>query len=142
MCPTIWLEEGRGRGASRKAQAYLKRGGYEVVDSWSDNAKVLPWDSGLEGGCRGHRQVKLRSCPGENNSMGKMKFNFANARASTCTTRRSKEYFAKSQPDTSNGCIRLEDAKRLGRWLMGRDAVAPSPAPSSMSRCQRACRFT
>ena len=39
-----------------------------------------------------------------------------------------KEYFAKSQRTLSNGCIRLEDAKRLGRWLMGREPVPPTSA--------------
>ena len=29
----------------------------------------------------------------------------------------------------SNGCIRLEDAQRLGRWLMGTLPATISPAP-------------
>jgi murein L,D-transpeptidase YcbB/YkuD len=33
-----------------------------------------------------------------------------------------------SQRTNSNGCVRLEDAKRLGRWLGG-DMIAPSAQP-------------
>ena len=29
----------------------------------------------------------------------------------------------------SNGCVRVEDAKRLGRWLLGQDPVAPNKDP-------------
>ena len=36
---------------------------------------------------------------------------------------------AKAERDLSNGCIRLEDARRFGRWLLGREPVAPSSEP-------------
>jgi murein L,D-transpeptidase YcbB/YkuD len=111
----------------REGQAYLKRVGYEVVSEWSDNAQVLPWDSvDWKAVAAGTAQVKLRQLPGPANSMGKMKFNFANSEGIYLHDTPQKEYFAKSNRALSNGCIRLEDAKRFGRWLLGRDAVAPS----------------
>jgi len=111
----------------KEGQAYIKRVGYEVVDSWSDNAKVLPWDSvDWKAVAAGTAHVKLRQLPGPTNSMGKMKFNFANSEGIYLHDTPQRDYFALKDRHKSNGCIRLEDAKRLGRWLMGRDAVAPS----------------
>ena len=37
--------------------------------------------------------------------------------------------FAASSRSLSNGCIRLSDAPRLARWLMGRDPVQSGAAP-------------
>ena len=36
---------------------------------------------------------------------------------------------AKDQRQLSNGCVRLEDAERLGRWLMGKSIAKSGPAP-------------
>ena len=111
----------------KEGHAYIKRVGYEVVDSWSDNAKVLPWDSvDWKAVAAGTAHVKLRQLPGATNSMGKMKFNFANSEGIYLHDTPQKDYFKKADRHLSNGCIRLEDAKRLGNWLMGREAVAPS----------------
>ena len=61
--------------------------------------------------------------------MGKMKFSFPNAENIYLHDTPSKELFAKSPRTFSNGCIRLEDANRFGRWLLGEDPVATSPDP-------------
>ena len=113
----------------KEGHAYIKRVGYEVVDSWSDNATVLPWDSvDWKAVAAGTAHVKLRQLPGKTNSMGRMKFNFANSEGIYLHDTPQREYFALKNRHKSNGCIRLEHAERLGRWLLGRDAVAPSPA--------------
>ena len=41
----------------------------------------------------------------------------------------NKDLFAQDDRTLSHGCIRLEDAERLGRWLMGRDPQAASSDP-------------
>jgi murein L,D-transpeptidase YcbB/YkuD len=113
----------------KEGHAYIKRVGYEVVDSWSDNAKVLPWDSvDWKAVAAGTAHVKLRQLPGKNNSMGKMKFNFANSEGIYLHDTPQRDYFALKNRHKSNGCIRLEHAERLGRWLLGREAVAPTSA--------------
>ena len=33
--------------------------------------------------------------------------------------------FAKANRNLSNGCVRVEDARRFGRWLLGHEPVAP-----------------
>jgi murein L,D-transpeptidase YcbB/YkuD len=110
-------------------EAYLKTNGYEVVSDWSAT-QILPTSSvDWKAVADGTTHVKIRQLPGPTNSMGKLKFNFANPEGIYLHDTPTKAYFAQSNRALSNGCIRLEDAKRLGRWLMGRDAVAPSAAP-------------
>lgn len=111
----------------KEGQPYLKRVGYEVVDSWSDSAKVLPWDSvDWKAVAAGTASVKLRQLPGATNSMGKMKFNFANSEGIYLHDTPQKEYFKRSNRHLSNGCIRLEDAKRFANWLFGGTAASPT----------------
>jgi murein L,D-transpeptidase YcbB/YkuD len=58
--------------------------------------------------------------------MGKMKFPFPNGEDIFLHDTPAREHFAKAQRTISNGCVRLEDAKRFARWLLGREPVAPS----------------
>jgi murein L,D-transpeptidase YcbB/YkuD len=58
--------------------------------------------------------------------MGKMKFRFPSGEDIYLHDTPSKALFAKERRTLSNGCVRLEDAKRLGRWLMGREPTTES----------------
>ena len=119
----------------KQGPAYLKKQGYEIVDSWSDNPTVLsPSSVDWKAAAAGSIQVKVRQLPGPANSMGKMKFNFPNGEGIYLHDSPEKELFLKASRDLSNGCIRLEDAKRLGRWLIGAEPVAPSAAPEQHVR--------
>ena len=106
--------------------AYLKKGGYEVVSDWNGTQVVPPSSVDWKGVAAGTVQIKIRQLPGPTNGMGKMKFNFANPEGIYLHDTPNKALFAQSNRALSNGCIRLEDAKRLGRWLMGREPVAPA----------------
>jgi murein L,D-transpeptidase YcbB/YkuD len=109
-------------------EGYLKKNGYEVVSDWNAT-EILPASSvDWKGAAAGTVHVKIRQLPGPTNSMGKLKFNFANPEGIYLHDTPNKALFAQSNRALSNGCIRLEDAKRLGRWLMGREPVAPSNA--------------
>ena len=61
--------------------------------------------------------------------MGLYKFNFRNSEDIYLHDTPTKEYMKKSVRTLSNGCIRLEDAKRLARWLMRAEPVPPSKEP-------------
>jgi len=112
-----------------EGEGYLKKNGYEIVADWSDNAQVLPASSiDWKAAAAGAIHIKIRQLPGPTNSMGKLKFNFANSEGIYLHDTPNKALFAQSNRALSNGCIRLEDAKRLGRWLMGHEPVAPSTA--------------
>ena len=53
--------------------------------------------------------------------MGQLKFNLANADGIYLHDTPKKELFAQDQRNLSNGCVRLEDAPRFARWLLGNE---------------------
>jgi murein L,D-transpeptidase YcbB/YkuD len=128
--PGNLIREKIGPKAKAGGKAYLDKAGYDVMSDWSDGASVLDpktvdWDAVIAG----TKQIRLRQRPGAINSMGKMKFNFPNSEDIYLHDTPQKEYFAKTVRTLSNGCIRLEDAKRLGTWLLSAPAVAPDAVP-------------
>jgi murein L,D-transpeptidase YcbB/YkuD len=107
-------------GAIKGGDAYLKRGGYEVMSSWAPDATVVPaaqvdWKQVLAK----PESVRVRQKPGLNNSMGRLKVPFPNNQDIFLHDTPTRSAFAVAQRQLSNGCVRLEDAKRLARWLMG-----------------------
>ena len=109
---------------------YLKMQGYEVMADWSDNSAVIPnSEVDWKALAAGTAHVRIRQRPGPANSMGKMKFNFRNSEDIYLHDSPEKELFLKPVRALSNGCIRLEDARRLGRWLLGADPVTSDKAP-------------
>jgi len=111
----------------KQGQAYLKSRGYEVMADWSEESVAVPSDSvDWKAVLAGKTQIRVRQKPGGGNSMGKMKFRFPSGEDIYLHDTPSKALFAKSQRTLSNGCVRLEDAARLGRWLMGREPTTAS----------------
>ncbi len=116
--------------AAKQGDAYLKAQGFEVMSGWTENATVVPSSSvDWAAAASGAKSIRVRQLPGKLNSMGKMKFNFRNSEDIYLHDTPQKDYFLKSVRTLSNGCIRLEDAKRLGRWLMQAEPVPPSDQP-------------
>mgnify|MGYP003291416231 CR=1 FL=1 len=72
--------------------------------------------------------------------MGSLKFPFPNPEDIYLHDTPKKELFASDERAVSNGCVRLEDAPRLARWLLGRDpsAIAASSAPEQHVALPRA----
>ncbi len=56
--------------------------------------------------------------------MGRMKFPFPNREGIFLHDTPTREYFNESNRALSNGCIRVEDYRRLASWLFGRDVAA------------------
>ncbi|QIK79080.1 L,D-transpeptidase family protein [Sphingomonas piscis] len=107
--------------------AYLKSHRYEVLASYDENAEIIdPSTVDWKAVASGAAQVRVRQRPGADNSMGQIKFPFQNDLGIYLHDTPKKELFAQASRDLSNGCIRLEDAQRLGRWLLGRDPVQAS----------------
>ena len=116
---------------------YLKVHHYEIFSSFDADAQAIaPSRRRLESGRRWHTTVAMRQLPGPANSMGQMKFAFANESGVYLHDSPEKDLFAKDQRDLSNGCIRLEDASRLGRWLLGRDPKLRRTSRSSRCAAQ------
>jgi len=104
---------------------YLADRGYEVLDSFGDRAQAIdPRTVDWRAVAAGRAALKVRQLPGPGNSMGEVKFGFPNAHGIFLHDTPKKELFASAERALSNGCVRLEDAPRLARWLLGRDAQA------------------
>jgi len=108
---------------------YLKARGYQVLSSDDSETLLNPAEVDWRAVANGTGSVKVRQLPGPANSMGRIKIGFANASDIYLHDTPNKDLFAQDDRTLSHGCIRLEDAQRLGRWLMGRDPVAASNAP-------------
>jgi L,D-transpeptidase YcbB len=116
--------------ALRLGPKYLKSHGYQVVDEWSENPKIIdPSTVDWKAAAAGTVHLKVRQDPGPLNSMGNLKFPFPNPEDIYLHDTPNKALFAKDQRDLSNGCVRVEDAHRLGRWLLGTDPIAPGSDP-------------
>jgi murein L,D-transpeptidase YcbB/YkuD len=115
---------------------YLKTQGYQVVADYNDDAEVLPPASvDWKAVAAGTAIVKIRQLPGATNSMGKVKFPFANGEGIYMHDTPDKALFAKEQRTLSNGCVRLEDAARMERWLLG--GIPSASAPEQHVRLQQ-----
>ena len=110
--------------------AYLRDHNYQVLESFDDDAPVISPDQvDWQAVADGRASVKVRQLPGPANSMGRVKFGFPNNDGILLHDTPKKELFAAEQRNISNGCVRLEDASRLARWLLGSDPSVASSAP-------------
>ena len=116
LAPTI-LKEGR---------AYFTKRGYDLLSDWSDHARVIdPMSIDWHAVAAGQIKARLRQRPGPANSMGKMKFMFPNEQGIWLHDTPEREKIEDAARLQSNGCVRLEAAPRLARWLF--NGRPPSP---------------
>lgn len=113
-----------------QGQNYLKSRGYEVMADWTrGSAAVAPESVDWKAVAAGTVKIRVRQKPSEENFMGDLKFPFPNPEDIYLHDTPNKALFDKASRDLSNGCVRLEDATRFGRWLLGREPVAPGTEP-------------
>ena len=106
--------------------SYFRSHGYDVIDEWSENPRVIdPKTIDWKAAAAGTLHLKIRQAPGPLNSMGILKFPFPNSEDIYLHDTPDHAKFALANRNLSNGCVRVEDAKRLGRWLLGSDPVSP-----------------
>jgi murein L,D-transpeptidase YcbB/YkuD len=111
----------------KDGDAYLRQQGYQVVSAFAVDARVLPADSvDWKAVAAGETKVYIRQLPGPANSLGHFKFDLPNGEGIYLHDTPKKELFAQDKRDLSHGCVRLEDAQRLARWLLGKDPPAAS----------------
>lgn len=113
-----------------KGIGYLKDRGYEVLSDYSDkpalvDPKTVKWDAVAAG----TRFVRVRQKPGNGNFMGKVKYEFPNQLGIYLHDTPDKHLLKEDRRQLSAGCVRLEDADRFGRWLLGR----PLPRPGKQA---------
>jgi murein L,D-transpeptidase YcbB/YkuD len=111
-----------GQFVVKQGLGYLDKMGYEVVDDWTPNPTIIdPKTIDWKGVVDGKVDILIRQKPGPQNFMGRMKFMFPNQFGVYLHDNPRRELFLKSTRYFSGGCVRLEDAARLGRWLFGHD---------------------
>jgi murein L,D-transpeptidase YcbB/YkuD len=103
---------------------YLTDREYQVMTDYSDDAKLIDpstvdWQAVVDG----REEVRLRRLPSPANSMGMMKFMLPNYFGIYLHDSPEKEHFTKNELWISNGCVRLEDYKRLAKFLF--DGTVP-----------------
>jgi murein L,D-transpeptidase YcbB/YkuD len=103
---------------------YLTTREYQVLSDLSDDAKVIdPESVDWQAVADGREEVALRRLPSPANSMGMMKFMLPNYFGIYLHDSPEKEHFTKNELWISNGCVRVEDYKRLAKFLF--DGVVP-----------------
>ena len=116
--------------AVRNGPSWLEARGYEVLADWSADARPVALDGvDWRAVADGRAEVRVRQKPGPGNMMGAAKFEFAKAQGIYLHDTPDKSLFGSPVRFFSSGCIRLEDAARLGRWLAGRELAAEGDAP-------------
>jgi L,D-transpeptidase YcbB len=110
--------------------SYLKTRGYQVMRADpGDDTLLDPAKINWRAVAAGRELVRVRQLPGPANSMGRLKIPFPNATDIYLHDTPTKALFNQDDRSLSHGCIRLEDAERLARWLMGREPETTSREP-------------
>ncbi len=109
---------------------YLRQKGYQLLSSWAEDATVVdPGSVDWAAVAAGKVNVRVRQLPGPENAMGRMKFMFPNAQGIYLHDTPEKKLLGEESRMFSGGCVRLEDAPRLARWLY--DGKVPSTSSAS-----------
>ncbi|HET7817192.1 MAG TPA: L,D-transpeptidase family protein [Sphingomicrobium sp.] len=109
---------------------YLEKNGYQVVSGFTRDAELLDSKSiDWRAVADGRETVHVRQLPGPGNFMGQVKFGFGNKDGIFLHDTPKKELFHEADRRLSNGCVRLEDAARLARWMLGRDPATAAADP-------------
>lgn len=116
---------------------YLRTGGYQVLTDWRDDAPLVdPQTVDWQAVHEGRAKVHVRQLPGGSNFMGTVKFEFPNPQGIYLHDTPDKQLMRLDARQLSSGCVRMEDAARMHRWLMnaplparGRDPEQVEPLP-------------
>jgi murein L,D-transpeptidase YcbB/YkuD len=103
----------------REGPGFLAAQGMELLSDWSAQARTLdPAEVDWAAVARGERRLRVRQLPGPNNILGKVKLMLPNELGIYLHDTPDKAGLQRTQRLLSAGCIRLEDADRLTRWLL------------------------
>ena len=101
-----------------------------MLSDWTPQARTLdPRRVDWRAVAAGRRLVNLRQTPGAHNMMGRIKFMMPNDLGVYLHDTPHRDLLRRDDRHLSSGCVRLEDAQRLGRWLFGGAVPRASGAP-------------
>ncbi|MBA3577825.1 MAG: L,D-transpeptidase family protein [Sphingomonas sp.] len=114
------LEQGLGYLSDRK---------YEVFADWTEASPQLdPATVDWQAVADGKLSLRIRRGPGPGNSMGDIKFMMPNDFGIYLHDTHDRTVFQSDDRWISNGCVRVEDAQRLARWLFGLMPAVDDPS--------------
>jgi murein L,D-transpeptidase YcbB/YkuD len=125
------LARHRARAVLRSGPGVLRRERLQILSQFHAEDRVLsPASVNWRRVAAGSEPLRLRQLPGGANVMGAVKFMMPNDLDIYLHDFPDKSLFARADRRISSGCVRLEDAPRLARWLFGGDAPRPDgPRP-------------
>ena len=102
----------------------------QVLSDWTPQARTLPAGSvDWRAVAAGRRFVNLRQLPGPANMMGRIKFMMPNDLGVYLHDTPLRDLLRRVDRHESSGCVRLENAPLLARWLFGGRVPQASGAP-------------
>jgi hypothetical protein len=103
-----------------QGRSYLVDRRYEVLSDWTEAATPLePEAVDWSAVASGRQELRVRQLPGGANSMGRIKFLMPNEHGIYLHDTPNRALFAQDDRWVSNGCVRLEDADALARFVFG-----------------------
>ncbi|MGZ8311068.1 MAG: L,D-transpeptidase family protein [Allosphingosinicella sp.] len=123
----------RARNVLRRGPRAIAAENLQILSDWTPRAQTLtPRQVDWGALASGRRWVALRQRPGPRNMMGAVKFMMPNDLGVYLHDTPLREFFARDDRRISSGCVRLEDAARLARWLF--HDVPPRPSGAAEQR--------
>jgi murein L,D-transpeptidase YcbB/YkuD len=117
-------------GAIAQGPSFLKTKRFEALSDWSDKARVVdPASIDWAAVEAGRVEARVRQLPGPSNAMGRVKFMFPNDLGIYLHDTPEKALLREDDRLFSSGCVRVEDAPRLARWLFGKPVALRSKTP-------------
>ena len=118
------------RERARKGPRAIAAERLQVLSDWSPRARLLdPRRIDWRAVAAGRRFVNLRQTPGPHNMMGRIKFMMPNDLGVYLHDTPHRDLLRRDDRHLSSGCVRLEDAQRLARWLFDGRVPAASGTP-------------
>jgi murein L,D-transpeptidase YcbB/YkuD len=110
--------------------AFLERERFELVDRYGLAAQAVDpaavdWNAVMAG----TQKVGVRQLPGGSNMMGAVKFIFPNKLGIYLHDTPNRTAFDRSDREISSGCVRVERAADLYRWIFGDDLKGAASQP-------------
>jgi murein L,D-transpeptidase YcbB/YkuD len=99
----------------RRDPGYLPRNGYRV---YSGDREVSPWAINWNRITPGKVPYRIVQDPGDDNSLGRLKFMFVNKYSVYMHDTPQKARFKQNNRAVSHGCVRLEDPMRFAAFLL------------------------
>jgi murein L,D-transpeptidase YcbB/YkuD len=116
----------------REGPGFLAREHLEILSDWSDAPRVLdPEEVDWAAVAGGKEPLRVRRLPGEQNILGRVKLMLPNPLGIYLHDTPNKAPFGADRRALSHGCVRLQDAMRLTRRLLGPQADNPPPGPDA-----------